>query len=561
MESIEEKTIHWLDKLQETKLFKLQETKLFKLQETKLLRGKNLKELLAYKDISLWWFIRPHLAYTIFNIIKRVESGKKVEKIKTSEKFRLFFGKRYIKFKELIRKNLSKIFVRENGKGCPKILVLSTTRYWTEVLSKNGKTKRDDIILGAIIEKLKKNGYEVVCIDTDYTRTLNLKILWEKLKEGWIPFECYYSKFIEKKAERGIKNIKKLWEELKSSDDFKNSLTYKGIPLWGFLKERFDLIFSNVYIYNDVKNIETAIHILEKERPAAVLMTFETGYYALALIAAAKKKGIPTIAIQHGIIHSTHGAYTHKEVSLASNSLEYPIPDKTAVYGKYTKNILIKRGNYPKGSVVVTGQPRYDILVEAYKIFNRDKFCERYNLNPRKKIVLIVTQTLRSKEERDTFLRSTIDMIKKIPDIQIVIKPKPNEDGKWQRRILLEEKVKGKVLPGRSNIFEVLYACDAMITVYSTTVIEAMILNKPVIIVNLTGEKDPMPYVESGASLGVYKKGDIVEAVRKALYDKRIKTELRKNMKKFVYEHAYKADGKATERVVDLIKQTIMASR
>jgi CDP-glycerol glycerophosphotransferase (TagB/SpsB family) len=45
-----------------------------------------------------------------------------------------------------------------------------------------------------------------------------------------------------------------------------------------------------------------------------------------------------------------------------------------------------------------------------------------------------------------------------------------------------------------------------MITAYSTTAIEAMILKKPVVIVNLSGEKDQMPYVRSGASVGVYKK-------------------------------------------------------
>jgi UDP-N-acetylglucosamine:LPS N-acetylglucosamine transferase len=282
-------------------------------------------------------------------------------------------------------------------------LVLSTTRYWTETLTKDGKTKKDDIILGTIIEELRRRGYELICIDTDYARTLNLVILWEKLKEGWIPFEYYYTKTVERKAERGIKKIKKLWEELKNDDTFKNSLNYEGIPLWDFLKERLDIIFSNVYIYNDVKNIEIAFHIIEKEKPVAILMTFETGYYALALIAAARKKGIPIIAIQHGIIHPTHGAYTHKEVSLAPNSLAYPIPDKTAVYGEYTKSILIKRGSYPKDCVVVTGQPRYDILAEADKIFDRDKFCARYNLHPKKKIILIITQALHSKEERRIF--------------------------------------------------------------------------------------------------------------------------------------------------------------
>ena len=63
---------------------------------------------------------------------------------------------------------------------------------------------------------------------------------------------------------------------------------------------------------------------------------------------------------------------------------------------------------------------------------------------------------------------------------------------------------------------------------------------------NLTKEKDPIPYVESGAAIGAYKPEEIRNAIVGAKHNKKTK--------KFVMDWAYKSDGKATERVMELIK-------
>ena len=87
--------------------------------------------------------------------------------------------------------------------------------------------------------------------------------------------------------------------------------------------------------------------------------------------------------------------------------------------------------------------------------------------------------------------------------------------------------------------------------------LEAMILGKPVVTVNLTNQPDLVPYAQSGAALGVYKAEDIASAVRKVLQDPETRKGLELGRQKYLYEQFFKLDGQATKRVVDLIYRMI----
>ena len=110
------------------------------------------------------------------------------------------------------------------------------------------------------------------------------------------------------------------------------------------------------------------------------------------------------------------------------------------------------------------------------------------------------------------------------------------------------------ITPKSSDTYEQLFVCDLMITRHSTTAVEAVALNKSVIILNLSGEPDPVEYVKEGVALGVYKEADLKPAIEKLLKDD---SELAKNRKSYIEKHLYKIDGKATERAVNLIEEMI----
>jgi len=98
-----------------------------------------------------------------------------------------------------------------------------------------------------------------------------------------------------------------------------------------------------------------------------------------------------------------------------------------------------------------------------------------------------------------------------------------------------------------------------MVTKSSTTTLEAAILNKPIIILNLSGKPDIIPYVDKGIALGVYKKEDLIPAIKNALYSREVREKLARQREKFVYDYAYLQDGNASERVASLIAQVARA--
>jgi UDP-N-acetylglucosamine 2-epimerase len=105
---------------------------------------------------------------------------------------------------------------------------------------------------------------------------------------------------------------------------------------------------------------------------------------------------------------------------------------------------------------------------------------------------------------------------------------------------------------------EHLYVCDLMITRGSTTGMEAVALNKPVIVLDLTHKSDVIGYVKEGVALGVYKAEDLKPTIEKLLRDD---SEIAKNRERYIEKYLYKVDGKATERVVNVIEEMIKESR
>ena len=99
--------------------------------------------------------------------------------------------------------------------------------------------------------------------------------------------------------------------------------------------------------------------------------------------------------------------------------------------------------------------------------------------------------------------------------------------------------------------------CQLLITKYSTTALEAMIINKPVVVINLSGQPTPVPYAEEGAALGVYRYEDIEQAILNALYDEETRGRLKTGRYQFVRNWAGEPDGKASQRIVTLMKEMV----
>jgi len=223
--------------------------------------------------------------------------------------------------------------------------------------------------------------------------------------------------------------------------------------------------------------------------------------------------------------------------------------DEIAVWGDSSKKQLINEGA-PKEKIIVTGAPQFDNLIEFNAKMEED-IKKEINLDTSKKYILFTTQTLPYMEEA---VRCVCKAVKSIPPLQLVIKTHPSEySTKKYERIIKESGVDGILT--KKYLHHLIKGCSAMLTVASTTGLEALIMRKPLITINLSGKPDIMPYAESGAALGVYKPENIKPAIKSMLENKDIREKLAKKAKLFIYDLCYKMDGKASERIANLIKE------
>lgn len=533
-----------------------------RISKTELEDGQTIIEKTTYQDVALWWFIRS----TLFHRIENITKLEKFPKRKIFCSIQLLFD-----FLTSILVRANTFFYKQNKKKKSfnkKILITAFNMDWRKILDTSTmKLKKSDAFFDSIFTELLKRNYEIITTCQYSIRGVffGLKIIIEKRKKqkGIIhkPLNNYWSYQAWKKSRLAKKYFKKIWEELENDDTFKNLWKYNNRNLYELIKDDLAYYFTQSFP-QIIKYTETVKRLLSKEKPDLILLQDEYGGFGKSLIVTGKLRNIPTLAIQHGIIHPFHYGYIHakNEISQTGSikSPYCPIPDKIAVYGSYFKRFLTQKTSYPKDSIVITGQPRYDILTKPDKIFSKKKVFKRLRINPDKKLIVWTTQSHGlSKEENKKLFYAVYKTTKKLSDkIQLVVKLHPREKKVHMHRDIAKKVGINPIIIKNINIYELLYACDAMITRHSTTATEAVILNKPVIILNLSGQPDPVAYyTKSNVALGVYQEEKLLFAIESVLYDEEIKNKLTANRKKFISEHCYKIDGKATERIVKLIKK------
>jgi len=298
----------------------------------------------------------------------------------------------------------------------------------------------------------------------------------------------------------------------------------------------------NWYVYNSIaKFISVLMSVFRIKKPDIILVLTDGPLPCKIAVLTGRFARIPSLLLLH--------------VGMIGRNYECPrfLVDKIAVTGEFAKDILIECG-VDENRLVVTGRPTYDLLVRAEEHFKKDEICRSLVLDPTKRIIAYTTENL-PQNESESMVYAICKAVKEFSGLQFVVKVHPSElDLSMYQRVTRNIGVDA-LITRDANIYEVLYVSDLVITGFSATALDAMILDKPVITVNFTGLKDPLPFAESGAALGVYEEKDLVPAVKIGLYDKDAGEKLREAREKFVHEHSYRKDGQSTERVIKLIEQ------
>ncbi|MFA5294502.1 MAG: CDP-glycerol glycerophosphotransferase family protein [Methanoregulaceae archaeon] len=452
-----------------------------------------------------------------------------------------------------------------------KVLFISQDGQWGPTKNNpRGDVKKTDLFFDSILEDLKKDHYEMVGIyPIDLYPIRGLKIFRDKLRFAdfrHVPLNSYWDMGAWNEEKRSLKVFVKNWSLLKESKKLDDLLSLEGDIFKELVMPELSIYFHILYPHL-VKYIHIARKMIQSEKPDLILLLNEFFWWERSLVIAAKMENVPTIALQHGVIHPHFKNYTYSKDEIDSGgnfrSPYAPIPDKTLVYGPYYEFILTKISSYPAQSVVVTGQPRYDVLFKKEDknnmILNLKK---QFNLTDKSRIILWTTQCHElSESENRLNLHCVFNALKQLDNCVLFVKQHPNEGYKYRR--LIKQYMKNYDFPifllqKKFSTNLLILCCDVMITKNSITGVEALIMEKPVIVLNLMGEPDSVDYVHEGVAKGVYQEGDLFAAIKEVLEKTSSDDEKREN---YLNTHINGLKGDATQKTIAVIKQNLNRSR
>jgi hypothetical protein len=536
--------------------------------------GLNLKHITEYDGISMWWFID----FGLYIRIKRILEDPTRSKPKRSgfpflKRFSLYWEMLYDTLIHLLCISLAKkprVKDDQNSnekRQSRKVLYVTQNKLWKEVYTpQSGRTEKKDVFYDSIMNEIlddklsrsKITGTFLLASRSIRETMRGIGVWNEKMRFrreiAHKPFEMYSSWNILFDEISARNYFRKIWHDLEGEESFKKIWKFEDIDLYESVRDDLPTYFYNI-LPRMVKYIKMAELMVANESPDAIVIVNEYGPWERAIIVAAKAKQIPTVAIQHGNITPESIGYMHSREEISSTGsvrVPYcPLPDVTAVHGNYHKEILTKESAYPEERVVVTGHPMYDVMASADRIFDKNQLLKKLNLDSDKKIILWTTQShVLPKEENVKNIAAVFDAMNGLKSYQLVVKLHPGED-RGATLYRMNRSYTPAILGKEAEILALIYLSDLVITKYSTSATEAIALNKPVIIMNLSGEPDLVDYVRDGVAFGVYNAEDLRKSIEKLMeqYDG-----LSQGREKYLKSHLYKVDGKARNRIVSLIK-------
>ena len=318
---------------------------------------------------------------------------------------------------------------------------------------------------------------------------------------------------------------------------------------------------------------------LQDSRPGAVVLGNDIGVLERLFIQRGRALGIPTLLVQDGVIAlheephrspALHQRLSRTVATWLGCRMADPRPygqngaHRIAVMGDAVARWLSSQG-VPANRTTVTGQPRDDFLHALRQSAAQPLGLEALGLPEGQKIILFSSQPyLRYNTCSETtarqIWRTVIDGVKALGDgHHLVAKLHPAEDLTWTRRWLGDDFPPGWTLTRDADVLSLVFRADALVTVVSTTALEAICLAKPVVLLQTELWVSPIPYVESGAALLARDAAELTARVRDALYDDGTRASLKAAGEAFAGEYARAADGYATHRVAREILMLIGA--
>ena len=271
------------------------------------------------------------------------------------------------------------------------------------------------------------------------------------------------------------------------------------------------------FIYQ-ARQMTAAEGLMAEVAPGALFTGWEAA--RTAWLGAARRRGIPIVAIQHGVIYPNTPDYVRPEHPGLVR------PEVTCVFGSYERDLLVGQGGFAPDAVVVTGSPRATpgSALAGRTAEERDAVRRRLGVADADRLLVFSAARHSVGDEFHSMAMAGRLLGGPLPGIHVVFKLHPEErSGNHYLELLRGLAVAGGYpAPAMSvvrdiDVYRLLRAADAHLGQYSTVLTDAVMTATPNLIAVGQAWSDIIGYVPAGVATPV----SSVDELRACLADPR----------------------------------------
>jgi hypothetical protein len=357
------------------------------------------------------------------------------------------------------------------------------------------------------------------------------------------------------KASRGLwRERHRMRRALWQSDDLRTRSVIRGCDCWPIVQEELAGIALLQWPWS-ARAMDEAGAALDACHPRVVVTYAEAGGWGRAIVLESRRRGIPSVGLQHGFIYRHWLNYLHEADEMTPDVDQpedrgFPAPTLTLVFDEYAAHHLTGNGRFEGGSVAVTGSPRLDALASDVARVTPDEI-ERARTAAGAGTGPLVLVATKHREARGV-LGTLLDAAAPLRDVRLAIKAHPAETPEVYANLVAGRR-NVAVLPASVPLAPLLRASRAVITVNSTVAIDAAVIGVPSLVIGLPNNLSP--FVEAGIMAGVSgtDSAETTRALDRILYDEEFRRGLVLAQQAFLTRFRIAADGRAADRAAEAI--------
>lgn len=327
------------------------------------------------------------------------------------------------------------------------------------------------------------------------------------------------------------------------------------------------------FLASEIAFLERLDTFFEQAEPCLIVLHADNHHLQRALVLYAAQCGIPSLLLAHALDTPPPPVKLAGEVHTV-------YADYVAVYGERARANLIAKGNAPE-RIFVTGAPLWDPLyVEAAQL-DAVQARQQLGLAADRPVLLVCTSYTEGSSAAYTHLthglysmhQAILRAVRDFPlPLQLVVRPHPNEmlrnplpaqeqawlDAAYQEWLARQGVASARLLRG-DKVAAIRAADVVLVTGQSSLIAEAMILQRPVVTLEHDLSAQPTFTAEDGI-IALHDWSQLRGTLEHVLSDAQARAAIVERQNKRLPELNHANDGRATQRLVELIEHLANAS-